>query len=72
MITNSVKIIVTGKGFTSLIMMSSIFDDRIYYIIYIIIDSSITITVNYNSSHIALFHNDVCLTNLYEESLTVV
>jgi hypothetical protein len=30
-----------------------------------------TITVNYNSSHIELLLNDVCLTNLYEESLTV-
>jgi hypothetical protein len=31
---------------------------------------SVTITVNYNSSHIELLHNDVCLTGLSEESLT--
>jgi hypothetical protein len=30
-----------------------------------------TVTVNYNSSHIELL-NDVCLTNLYEESRTVL
>jgi hypothetical protein len=29
-----------------------------------------TITVHYNSSHIELLLNDVCLTNLYEASLT--
>jgi hypothetical protein len=28
-----------------------------------------TITVDYNSSHIELLISDVCLTNLYEESL---
>jgi hypothetical protein len=33
------------------------------------IGTSFTITVNYNSSHIELL-NAVCLTNLYEESLT--
>jgi hypothetical protein len=35
-----------------------------------IIGTSITITVNYNSSHIELLLNDICLTNLFEESLT--
>jgi hypothetical protein len=31
--------------------------------------TSVTITVNYNSSHIELLLNDVCLMNLSEESL---
>jgi hypothetical protein len=42
--------------------MGSGFDDWIYWHFF-------TITVIYNSSHIALSLNDVCLTNLYEESL---
>jgi hypothetical protein len=44
--------------------MGSGFGDRIYWHFF-------TITVVYNSSHTE-FLNDVCLTNLYEESLTVV
>jgi hypothetical protein len=32
--------------------------------------TSVTITVDYNSLHIELLLNDVCLTNLYEKSLT--
>jgi hypothetical protein len=39
------------------------FDDRVYWRFF-------TITVDYNSSHIEPLLNDVCLTNLYEESLT--
>jgi hypothetical protein len=30
------------------------------------------ITVDHNSSHIELLPNDFCLTNVYEESLTIV
>jgi hypothetical protein len=36
------------------------------------IGTSITITTNYNSSHIELLLNDLCLTNHYEESLTAL
>jgi hypothetical protein len=36
------------------------------------IDTSITIAFNYNTSYIELLLNDVCLTNLYEESLTAL
>jgi hypothetical protein len=43
--------------------MGSGFDVWIYW-------HFLTITVNYNSSHTELLLNDVCLTNLYEESLT--
>jgi hypothetical protein len=43
--------------------MGSGFDDWIYWHFF-------TITINSNSSHIHLLLNDVCLTNLYEESLT--
>jgi hypothetical protein len=42
--------------------MGSGFDDWVYWHFF-------TIIVNYNSSHIELLNN-VCLTNLYEESLT--
>jgi hypothetical protein len=45
--------------------MGSGFDDWIYWQFF-------TITVNYNSSHIELLLNDVCLTNLSEESLTAL
>jgi hypothetical protein len=54
--------IVTCKGFALLIIMGSEFDDWIYWHFFII-------TINYSSSHIHLPLNDVCLTNLYEESL---
>jgi hypothetical protein len=43
--------------------MGARFDDCVYWHIF-------TITVDYNISHIELLLNDVCLTNLYEESLT--
>jgi hypothetical protein len=43
--------------------MGSGFDDRIYWYFF-------TITVIYNSSHIELLLNDVCPTNLHEESRT--
>jgi hypothetical protein len=43
--------------------MGSGFDD--------LLDASVTITVDYNSLHIELLLNDVCLTNLYEESLAL-
>jgi hypothetical protein len=36
------------------------------------IGTSLQFTVNYNSSHIELLLNDVCLTNLSEESLAAV
>jgi hypothetical protein len=45
--------------------MDSGFDERIYWHFF-------TITVDYNSSHTELILNDVCLTNLSEESLTAV
>jgi hypothetical protein len=57
--------IVTHKGLAWLIIMGSRFRDWIYWHFF-------TITVNYDSSHIELLLNDVCLTNLYEESLPVV
>jgi hypothetical protein len=43
--------------------MGSGFEDCVYYHFF-------TIIVNYNSSHIELHLNDVCLTNTTEESLT--
>jgi hypothetical protein len=43
--------------------MGSGLDDRIYW-------NFFTTTSNYNSSHIEFLLIDVCLTNLYEESLT--
>jgi hypothetical protein len=43
--------------------MGSGFDDWVYLPFF-------TITVDYNSSHIELHLNDVCLTNPTEESLT--
>jgi hypothetical protein len=43
--------------------MCSGFDDWVYWQFF-------TITFDYNSSHIELLLNDVCLTNLYEESGT--
>jgi hypothetical protein len=43
--------------------MGSGFDDWVYWHFF-------TITVDYNSSHIELLLNDVCLTNLFEKSLT--
>jgi hypothetical protein len=39
------------------------FDDWVYWHFF-------TTTVDYNSSHIELLLNDVCLANLYEESFT--
>jgi hypothetical protein len=45
--------------------MGSGFDDWVYL-------HFVTITVGYNSSHIELLLNDVCPTNLYEESLTAL
>jgi hypothetical protein len=43
--------------------MDSEFDDWIYWHFF-------TITINYNSSHIELLLNDVCIANLSEESVT--
>jgi hypothetical protein len=43
--------------------MGSGYDDWVYFHFF-------TIAVDYNSSHIELLLNDVCLTNLSEESLT--
>jgi hypothetical protein len=37
-----------------------------------LIGASLQFKVGYNSSRIELLINDVCLTNLYEESVTVV
>jgi hypothetical protein len=54
--------IVTDNGLVWLIIMGYELDDWIYWHFF-------TITVNYNSSHIELLLNDVCLTNLSEESL---
>jgi hypothetical protein len=45
------------SGFTWLIIVGFVFDDWIYWHFF-------TITVDYNSSHIELILNDVCLTNL--------
>jgi hypothetical protein len=45
--------------------MGSGFNDWIYWHFF-------TITINYNISHIELLLNDICLTNLYEESLTPI
>jgi hypothetical protein len=42
--------------------MGSRSDDWVYWHFF-------TITVDYNSSHIELLLDDVCLTNLYEEFL---
>jgi hypothetical protein len=47
------------------IMLGSGFDDWVYWHFF-------TIRVNYNSSHIELPLNDVCLANLYEESLAAL
>jgi hypothetical protein len=49
--------IVTYKGFAWLIIPGSGFDDWVYWHFF-------TITLNYNSSHIELLLNDVCLTNV--------
>jgi hypothetical protein len=46
-----------------LIIMCCAFEDSVYWHFF-------TIAVNYYSSHIELLLNDVCLTNLSEESLT--
>jgi hypothetical protein len=54
--------IATCKGFAWRIIMGSGFDDWVYC-------HFLTITVYYNSSHIELLLDDVCLTNFYEESL---
>jgi hypothetical protein len=43
--------------------MGSAFDDWVFWHFF-------TVTVDYNSSHIELLLDDVCLTNLFEESLT--
>jgi hypothetical protein len=53
---------VTRKGLAWLIIMGSGFGDFIYWHFF-------TITVDYNSSHIELLLNDVCLANLSEEFL---
>jgi hypothetical protein len=45
--------------------MGSRFDARVYWHFF-------AITVDCNCSHIELVLNDVCLTNLYKEALTVV
>jgi hypothetical protein len=45
--------------------MGSGFDDWVYWHFF-------TITVSYNSSHLELLLNDVCLANLSEESLTAL
>jgi hypothetical protein len=45
-----------------LIIMGSGFDDWVYWHFF-------TIAVNYDSSHMELLRNDVCLTNVSEESL---
>jgi hypothetical protein len=45
--------------------MGSGFDDWVYWHFF-------TITVDYDSAHIELLLNDVCLANLSEESLTAV
>jgi hypothetical protein len=55
--------IFTYKGFAWQIIVDSGFDEWVYWHFF-------TITVNYNSSHIELLLNDVCLTDLSEESLT--
>jgi hypothetical protein len=52
-----------ASGVAWLIIMCSGFDDRVFWPLF-------TITVNYNSSHIEFLLNDLCLTNLSEESLT--
>jgi hypothetical protein len=57
----SLRNTVTCKGFAWLLIMVSESDDWIYWPFF-------TITVNYNSSHIALLLNDVSLPNLCEES----
>jgi hypothetical protein len=49
--------IFTYKGLAWLIIMGSGFDDWVYW-------HSFTITVVYNSSHIEVLLNDICLTNL--------
>jgi hypothetical protein len=45
--------------------MGSEFDGWVYWHFF-------TIRVDYNSSHIELLFNDVCPTNLYEESLATL
>jgi hypothetical protein len=45
--------------------MSYGFDDWVYWHFF-------TVTVVYNSSHIELLLNEVCLMNFYEESVTVL
>jgi hypothetical protein len=45
--------------------MGSGFDDWVYWHFF-------TIIVNYNSSYIELLLKNVCLSNLYEESLTAL
>jgi hypothetical protein len=50
--------IVTCAGLAWLIIMGSGFDDRVHWHVF-------TITLNYNSSHIELLLNNVCLTNLW-------
>jgi hypothetical protein len=61
----SFNYIVTCKGLAWRIITGSGFDDWLYWHFF-------TITVNYNSWHIELLLNYVCLTNLYEESLTAL
>jgi hypothetical protein len=57
--------IITYKVLAWLIIMGSVFDDWVYRHFF-------TITLDYDSWHIEFLPNDVCLTNLYEESLPVV
>jgi hypothetical protein len=51
--------------FAWLIIVGSGYDDWVYW-------HFITITINCNSSHIDLLLNDICLLNLYEDSLTAL
>jgi hypothetical protein len=55
--------IVTYSGLAWLIIMGSGLHDWVYWHFF-------TVTVSYNSSHIELLLNDICLTNLYEEPRT--
>jgi hypothetical protein len=57
--------IVTCKGLAWLITKGTGFDDWVYWHFF-------TITVDYNSSHIELLLNNVCLANASEQSLTSI
>jgi hypothetical protein len=63
-IINNYNIIMSRiRAFAWLKIIGSGFDDLVYWHFF-----TITRTFNYNSSHIELLNN-ICLTNLYEESL---